>query len=227
MMSKQPEVAPTSGEEQVQLSRRYLWKQRVYSFSSRSLVLFALGALPLCAFFFLFFSLDINMWLQEILTKQAHLVMSGILQIPSQVTFNPTASVPWAISVQGGKDPFGISLFCTAAQVFSIFAGVVISIPHSAHPSARRDILWRKAKSLTVMIALVYVVNLVRIVTLLYCTSVGMDSGLVHSILLYITGVVGAVIFIYILYRWLPEIYIAVYDICRNTARALQQERTI
>lgn len=200
----------------------YRWKDKNYCFSSKSLFLFVLGSFIISGLLFIFFALDINIWIQEIVTKQTNFILSGIFHVPSEITFKPTASMPWYISVPGGMEPFGIGLFCTAVHVFCIFIGFIMSIPPSLYLNTRRDFLWRKIKALALLITLIYVINLVRMVILLYLTYLGFDFVIAHSILMYLTGVAGAVIFIFVLYKWLPELYIASYNICSNVSQFLK-----
>jgi exosortase/archaeosortase family protein len=149
----------------------------------------------------------------EIVAKQTQFLLNVFFRIPSQVTYHPGETVPWKISVAGPESPFGISLLCTGIQVFCIFAGIITLIPHSQTPLTRKDILWRKTKTLVVVIALVYIINLFRLVFLLYLTYIGIDWQVAHLTLLYVSTAIGAVLFFLFLYRWVPELFIALYSL--------------
>ncbi len=188
------------------------WREEDYIFSRKSLIRFILGAPLLSGLLFLFFMFDLNIWLQEVTTKQTQVLLNIFFGVPSQVSFNPDATVPWTIFVSGAENPFGISLFCTAVHIFCIFAGIIICIPHSQIYRRKNKILWRKAKVLTLTIIFNYVINLLRLVSFLFLVHVGFNWELTHSILLYSTSIIGAVIFFIFLYWWVPELFIAIYS---------------
>ncbi len=191
----------------------FQWNDKSYQFSRRSIILFFVGAPLLSLYLLIFFSLDINTWTQELIAKQTHFILESLLNIPSQVVFHPNESVQWGISVSGVENAYGISLLCTAVHIFSILAGIIVCIPHSQDDNASKDIIWRKTKALIVVIMIIYALNLLRLIIVLYTASIGGDTGSIHSLLLYLTGGIGAVIFFIFIYRWVPELFLALYSI--------------
>jgi len=137
------------------------YNNKKYIFSIRSLVIFAIGA-PLSAYLiYLFFDLQINYWLHEIVVKQTVYLLNLFFNMDTIAEFAPSGKYDWRFAIPG-RGPIYFETFCTGIQAICIFAGVIIFTPHSQDRDTKEDIIWRKTKSLIISSVIFYVVNIIR-----------------------------------------------------------------
>jgi exosortase/archaeosortase family protein len=111
------------------------------------------------------------------------------------------------------NDIFSITPDCIAAPVFGILIGLTTCVPPSKDPLSRKRFNWRKATTLGMTVIIFYLLNIFRLVFLLYFTYIGIPFEFIHQSLFFLTAIIGAIIFIVILHKFLPEIFISLYYI--------------
>ena len=186
-----------------------------YSFSLFSITTLILGGPILCAFIFIFLSMRINYWLYELTAKQIAFILNYIFNVNCQViiyneqNFFPTILIP----NHPFSGNFSITTECIAAHVFSIFIGLIVCVPASEDPLSKEDFNWRKTKILIVSVSVIHILNIFRIALLLFFHFHGIPFEFIHQSLFFITAIVGALFFTFLLHKWLPEIFISIYYI--------------
>jgi len=189
--------------------------EKYYIFSIKSITILLIGSPLLFYFFYIFFHTDANNWLEEIATKQTVFILNIIFDIKSQVVFSSEEEIPWMILILQKENIFFITRACTAVHAFSIFGAIIILIPHSQNQATREDIIWRKTKALTFSIIAIYILNILRLILLIYLNYIGIPLEPIHMALNYLSGIVGALIFMILLYKWTPEFYVSIYYMYR------------
>lgn len=182
---------------------------KIYFFSTRSIKIFLIGAPILAILLYLFFDSEINNWLKELVAKQSAFVLENIFNVKSHVTSENHQS--WSIYIPSIDQSYSIHSWCTAAHVFSIFIAYVILIPSSLDESTGRKMYLRKLKVLALLLIIIYLGNITRIAVVIYMVDMGYSWELSHTIVNYLTGTLAALLFIYVLYKWIPEFYISIY----------------
>jgi len=186
-----------------------------YSFSPFSITSLILGGPILCVFIFLFLSMRINYWLYELTAKQIAFILNYIFNVNSQViiyteqNFFPTILIP----DHPFSGNFSITTAFIAAHVFGIFIGLIVCVPSSEDSLSKEDFNWRKSKILIISISVIHVLNIFRIALLLFFHFHGIPFEFIHQSLFFITAIIGALFFTFVLHRWLPEIFISIYYI--------------
>ena len=182
-----------------------------YIFYLRSIIVFLIGG-PLISFLiYLFLSVRFNFWIQEILTKQAVFLLNNIFNINSVALFNPNEIDPWQIFIPQNNNYLTIGAMCAAVHIFSIFIGLIIFIPHSQDSVVKEDIIWRKSKTLIVLIGIIYIMNLLRITLIILLNYNGLSLEFIHNFSNYLSGSIAALIFFIFIYKWIPEFFISIY----------------
>lgn len=189
--------------------------EQYYIFSKKSIIILLIGSPLLFYFFYIFFHTETNNWLEEIATKQTVFILNVIFDIKSQVLFSPEEEIPWMILILQKNNIFYITRACTAVHAYSIFGAIIILIPHSQNQATREDIIWRKTKALTISIIAIYILNILRLILLIYLDYIEIPLEPIHMALNYLSGIVGALIFMILLYKWTPEFYVSIYYMYR------------
>lgn len=184
---------------------------KTYKFSNLSLLFFLLFAPIFSCIIYLFLSLEMNYWLNEITAKQVVFILNLISDMNAQILIEEYP----VIYVPNHPPRLEIITECTAAHIFSISIGIIISIPSSEDSLAKKEIIWRKTKTIIVSILCINILNIIRIVVGAYLNYKGIPIEFIHQPLFYISAVFGAIFFIYILNRWMPEMFISIYYIYR------------
>ena len=140
------------------------FNEKKYIFSIRSLILLAVGA-PISAYLiYLFFDWELNYWLHEIVVKQTVYFLNLFFNMGVNATYNPVGKDHWGFDFNNpGLANISFETFCTGIQAICIFVGVILFTPHSQDPDTKRDIVWRKTKSLIISSVIFFGVNIIRI----------------------------------------------------------------
>lgn len=179
-----------------------------YIFSIKSIILFALGA-PLSAYLiFLFFDLELNFWLHEIVVKQTVLFLNLFFDMGASTGYTPIGKYYWEFVVPD-RSPIGFETFCTGVQAICVFAGIIVFTPHSRDPATNEDIVWRKAKALIVSSIIFYVVNIIRMLIQIYLYYIGYDWDDIHVSISAASSFIAAII-VLLLHKWIPEFIISI-----------------
>lgn len=176
-----------------------------YIFSIKSLIIFAIGT-PLISIL-IYFSHD-WVWLHEIVIKQTVFFMNLLTEMGAEAVYNPYGSYYWYFVIPG-KPNIGFETFCTGIQAIAIFAGIIISIPHSKDPITSKNIWWRKLKALIISSIIFYVVNIIRMVIQLYLYYIGYAWDDIHYSISAASSFIAAII-ILLLHKWIPEFIISI-----------------
>ncbi|MFX1316090.1 MAG: archaeosortase H [Promethearchaeota archaeon] len=179
-----------------------------YIFSLKSIIIFAIGT-PISAYLiYLFFDLEINFWLHEIVVKQTVLFLNLLFDMGASTNYAPFEKYPWEFVVPG-RDPIGFETFCTGVQAICVFAGIIIFTPHSKDKTTNEDIIWRKAKALIVSSVIFYVVNIIRMLIQIYLYYIGYDWDDIHVSISAASSFIAAII-VLLLHKWIPEFILSI-----------------
>lgn len=186
---------------------------KIYLFSIKSIILLVIGG-PILSFLTLtFFSMKINFWLQELTARQTIFLLKLFFNIESRIRYQSEVIYPWVVYIPHNNNTFRISLECTGIHVFSIFFGIIICTPHSKDMITREDFSWRKMKTFIFSLLILYIFNLFRILLLIYLDYIGIPWISIHNFINDLSGIIAAIIFFIILYKWMPEFFISIYYI--------------
>ncbi|GAB4331224.1 MAG: hypothetical protein Kow0069_38860 [Promethearchaeota archaeon] len=135
-----------------------------------------------------------------------------------------------------GRYSIGFTHFCSGFQATAIFAGVILTVPHSKDPAgtyefelkgaswtfqkAHPNIWVRKLKSLALSSFLFHVVNVVRMIIQLSLYYVGYAWEDIHYSISAASSFIAAVI-ILLMHRWLPEFVFAIIFIGAEAKKKL------
>jgi len=199
------------------------FNERKYIFSIRSLVLFAIGT-PISAYLiYLFFDLQINYWLHEIVVKQTVYFLNLFFDMNARAVYNPVGKYHWDFVIPG-KSGISFETFCTGIQAICVFAGVIIFTPHSQDPNTKRDIIWRKTKSLVMSSVIFYVVNIIRMIIQIELYNLGYPWEDIHFSISAASSFVAAII-VLLMHKWLPEFIISIIYVGTLVSEPVKQNR--
>jgi len=199
------------------------YDEKRYIFSIRSLILFAIGA-PLSAYLiYLFFDLEMNYWLHEIVVKQTVYFLNLFLNMDASAVYTPLEKDHWSFTVPG-QSPISFETFCTGIQAICVFAGVIIFTPHSQDANTKRDIIWRKTKSLIISSVIFYVVNIIRMLIQIGLYSNGYAWEDIHFSISAASSFIAAII-VLLLHKWIPEFIISIIYIGTLISEPLKYNR--
>ncbi|MFX1237224.1 MAG: archaeosortase H [Promethearchaeota archaeon] len=178
-----------------------------YQFSIQSLALLAVGA-PLTAYIvYIIFDNEINYWLHEIVVKQTSFFLNFFFDMGTSVQYNPSGKYHWMFEIPG-KIPIYFETFCTGVQAICIFVGIIVFTPHSKDARTKKDIVWRKTKSLIVSSVIFYVVNIIRMLIQLQLYYSGYPWEDIHYSISAASSFI-VVIIVLLLHKWIPEFIIS------------------
>ena len=188
------------------------YNKNKYSFSLKAILLFLVGGLTLSILIYLFLELGINDWLKEIVAKQTSFFLNLIGDVNAQAIYTPVEDISWKIYIPSINMSFYLSTWCTGAHIFSLFIGTIILVPQSKNSITGKGFLWRKMKALVVLISFIYIGNIIRLIFILGSAYVSLINwSFIHSILNFMSGIIAAIVYIYTLYKILPEFFISIY----------------
>ncbi len=184
------------------------FEDKKYIFSIKSLVLLAIGG-PLSAYLvYLFFDLEINYWVHEIVVKQTVYFLNLFFNMGAQAVYAPGPKYHWSFLIPE-KSSIYFETFCTGIQAIVIFVGVIIFSPHSQDADTREDIIWRKAKALIVSSIIFYVVNIIRMLIQIQLYNIGYEWVDIHFSISAASSFIAAII-VLLMHRWIPEFIISI-----------------
>jgi len=187
--------------------------ERKYKFSNLSIIIFLVGGPLSCLIIYWFLSLRVNYWLYEINTKQIVFLLNTFFNLNAEITLTPEQDIFPMIFIPNHPytGNFSMTTECIGAHVISIFIGLVICVPASRNELTREDFKWRKAKTVIISVSVIYISNIIRIVLLLYFNFRGIPFEFIHQSIYFLSAILGALFFTYLLHKWLPEIFISLY----------------
>ena len=179
-----------------------------YIFKNNSLVIFAIGAILVSYLIYLFFDLEANYWLHEVVVKQTVYLLNVFFNMGAEAVYNPIGKYHWSFIIPG-KSSIYFETFCTGIQAICVFAGLILFIPHSQDRQTNKDIIWRKAKSLIISSIIFYVVNIIRMLIQIYLYYIGYPWESIHVSISAASSFIAAII-ILLLHKWIPEFIISI-----------------
>ena len=199
------------------------FNERKYIFSIRSLILLAVGA-PISAYLiYLFFDMEINYWLHEIVVKQTVYFLNLFFNMNASAIYAPGPLYHWSFNIPG-KSSIYFETFCTGVQAIVIFIGVILFTPHSQDRDTKRDVIWRKAKALIISSLIFYVVNIVRMLIQIQLYSIGYRWIDIHFSISAASSFIAAII-VLLMHRWIPEFIISIIYIGTLVSEPIKQKR--
>ena len=172
--------------------------QEKYIFPLKSIAFLILGGPIISLLLFLFFTLKINYWLPELVAIQSKFLLKHFFNINAEALISSEYNDIWYLRIAQNNHRFYFDPMCTAIHVFSIYTGMIICIPKSQDQDTRKLLYWRKTKTLVSSISIIYIVNLIRISSIIYGAHLGFSWGFFHDIINYISGIFAAFIFIFL-----------------------------
>ena len=184
------------------------FENKKYVFSNFTLVIFAIGT-PISAYLiYLFFDVEGNYWLHELVIKQTVYFLNLFFDMGATANYLPVGTHHWNFGVPDQSSIY-FETFCTGVQAICVFAGIIVFIPHSMDPRTRKDIVWRKTKSLIMSAAIFYIVNIIRMLIQIYLYYVGYPWDSIHVSISAASSFIAAII-ILLLHKWIPEFIISI-----------------
>ncbi|MHA1669062.1 MAG: archaeosortase H [Promethearchaeota archaeon] len=184
------------------------FENKKYVFSNFSLILFGIGA-PISAYLiYLFFDIKSNYWLHELVIKQTVYFLNLFFNMGVTANYLPIGTHHWNFGVPGQSSIY-FETFCTGVQAICVFAGLITFIPHSMDHETRKDIVWRKTKSLIMSAVIFYAVNILRMIIQIYLYYVGYPWDSIHVSISAASSFIAAII-ILLLHKWIPEFIISI-----------------
>jgi exosortase/archaeosortase family protein len=199
------------------------YNNRKYIFSIRSLIIFAIGA-PLSAYLiYLFYDLEINYYLHEIVVKQTVYFLNLFFNMNAEAQFAPSGKYDWRFWIPG-QNPIYFETFCTGIQAICVFAGIIIFTPHSQDKDTKKDVIWRKAKSLIISSVIFYVVNIIRMLIQIDLYYIGYSWNDIHFSISAASSFIAAII-VLLMHKWIPEFILSIIYIGTLISEPIKQER--
>ena len=197
--------------------------EKKYIFSIKSLILLAVGA-PISAYLiYLFFDLELNYWLHEIVTKQTVFFLNLFFNMGAEAVYAPGPLYHWSFKIPGKSSIF-FETFCTGVQAIVIFVGVIIFTPHSQDRDTKRDVIWRKTKALIISSLIFYVVNIIRMLIQIELYNIGYAWVDIHFSISAASSFIAAII-VLLMHRWIPEFIISIIYIGTLVSEPVKQKR--
>ncbi|MFW9874369.1 MAG: archaeosortase H [Candidatus Thorarchaeota archaeon] len=199
------------------------FNRKKYIFSIRSLVLFAIWA-PISAYLiYLFFDMQINYWLHEIVVKQTVYFLNLFFDMNANAIYNPTGKYHWDFVIPG-KSNISFETFCTGIQAICVFAGIIIFTPHSQDLNTKGDVIWRKTKSLVISSVIFYVVNIIRMLIQLDLYYIGYPWEDIHFSISAASSFIAAII-VLLMHKYIPEFILSIIYVGTLVSEPVKQKR--
>lgn len=186
---------------------------KAYKFSNLQILSLIIGSPLLSILIYLVLSLKINYWIYEFTSIQISFLLNSIFNMNSTVIIYPDHNIFPTIMIPNHpfEGTFSITPNCLAAHIFSILIGIILFIPSSKDLSSKNNFIWRKIKTLIVTVGVIHILNIFRILFLLYFNFKGIPFEFIHESLFFLSAII-AVLFVFILLKnWLPELFISIY----------------
>lgn len=199
----------TSIDENIEWNRPVIeFEEKKFVFSNRSLLVFVIGA-PISAYLiYLFFDVEANYWLHELVIKQTVYFLNLLFNMGASSNYLPVGKYHWSFVIPGQSSIY-FETFCTGIQAICVFAGIIIFIPHSMDKETSKDIIWRKAKALVISSAIFYIVNIIRMLIQIELYYIGYPWESIHVSISAASSFIAAII-ILLLHKWIPEFIISI-----------------
>ena len=191
--------------------------QQSYKFSNRQLSIFFIISPILCIFIYFFLSLRMNYWIYEFTSSFITFFLNLFFNLNAQVIAYPEHDIFPSIFIPNHPfdGSYAITVNCIAGHIFSFMIGVILLVPSSRNGSINKEFGWRKIKVLLISTFGIFLLNVFRIIFLLYFNFKGIEFEIIHESLFFLSAVIGALFFFIVLEHWLPELFISIYYLYR------------
>ena len=190
---------------------------KTYKFSNSQLATFFIVSPILCISIYLFLGLRMNYWIYEFTSTFISFLLNLLFNLNSQVIIYPEQDIFPSIFIP--NHPFdgiyAITINCIAGHIFSFIIGIILLVPSSKVGSSKKEFVWRKIKVLVISTSGIFLLNVFRIIFLLYFNFKGIPFEIIHESLFFLSAVIGALFFVIILEHWLPELFVSIYYLYR------------
>lgn len=203
--------------------------EKSYRFSKIQLITFFIGAPLVSILIYFFFKLKVNYWIYDFTTQQIVFILINLFNIDAYVISYSDHTIFPAVYIPNHpfNELYAITVNCIAAHVFSILIGVIVCIPRSKAFFSKKGFFWRKIKALIFSVVAIYLLNLFRISLLLYLNYKGIPFIFIHESLFFLSAIIGALMFVIILKKWLPESFISIYYLYRLISKKKRTKKQI
>ncbi len=189
--------------------------EKTYKFSNLQLIYLIIGSPLLAIFIYYFLRLSLNYWIYELTSIQISFFLNLFFNLNSEVIIYADHNIFPTIYIPNHpfEGSYAITTNCIAAHIFSFMIGIILFIPSSKESFSKKSFIWRKIKTLTVSVVGIYILNIFRIVFLLFFNFKGIPFEFIHESLFFLSAVIGALFVVIVLKNWLPELFISIYYI--------------
>jgi len=143
---------------------------------------------------------------------------NSVIFYPDHNTF-PTILIP----NHPFEGTYAITTDCIAAHIFAILIGLILFIPSSKELSSKKNFILRKIKTLLISVIGIHLLNLIRLVFLLFFNFKGIPFNVIHESLFFLSAIIGALFVVILLKNWMPELFISIYYIYRLVSQKIRK----
>jgi len=199
---------------------------KIYKFTNFKLLTFIICAPLLSIFSYYFLKLKINLWIYELISLQLSFFLNTIFNMNTSVIFYPDHNTFPTILIPNHpfEGTYAITTNCIAAHIFAILIGLILFIPSSKELSSKKNFIFRKIKTLLISVIGIHLLNLIRLVFLLFFNFKGIPFNVIHESLFYLSAIIGALFIVILLKNWMPELFISIYYIYRLVSQKIRKE---
>ena len=199
---------------------------KTYKFLNRQLATFFIVSPILCISIYLFLGLRMNYWIYEFTSTFISFLLNLLFNLNAQVIIYPEHDIFPSIFIPNHPfdGTYAITINCIAGHIFSFIIGVILLVPSSKVGSIKKEFVWRKIKVLVISTSGIFLLNVFRIVFLLYFNFKGIPFDIIHESLFFLSAVIGALFFFIVLEHWLPELFISIYYLYRLISQKITKK---
>jgi len=168
-----------------------------------------------------------NYWIYEFTSSFISVFLNLLFNLNAQVIIYPEHDIFPSIFIPNHpfEGSYAITINCIAGHIFSFIIGVILLVPSSKIGSSKKEFVWRKIKVLVISISGIFILNVFRIIFLLYFNFKGIPFEIIHESLFFLSAVIGAIFFAIVLEHWLPELFVSIYYLYRLISQKISKKR--
>ncbi len=200
---------------------------KTYKFLNHQLATLFIVSPILCISIYFFLSLRMNYWIYEFTSSFISVFLNLLFNLNAQVIIYPEHNIFPSIFIPNHpfEGSYAITINCIAGHIFSFIIGVILLVPSSKIGSSKKEFVWRKIKVLVISTSGIFILNVFRIIFLLYFNFKGIPFEIIHESLFFLSAVIGALFFAIVLEHWLPELFVSIYYLYRLISQKISKKR--
>lgn len=216
----------TKGSEYIQDRPILQLNHRTYKFSNGQLATFFVGSPILSISIYFFLSLRMNYWIYDFTSVFISFLLNLLFNLNAQVIIYPEHDIFPSILIPNHPfdGTYAITIGCIAGHIFSFIIGVILLVPSSKVGSTKKEFVWRKIKVLVISTSVIFILNVFRIVFLLFFNFKGVPFEIIHESLFFLSAVIGALFIVILLEHWLPELFVSIYYLYRLISQKVSKK---